>query len=230
MSATTPRRGGLRPLQRAAVFVLPAVVRALHATWRVEVVNAASWRARRAAGGRSVFAMWHGQMLVGVLQHRGERMALLASEHRDGELIARVLGRLGFATIRGSSTRGAARALLAMTDALTRGSDVGVTPDGPRGPAERFQGGALAAAARAGAALVPTGVVASAAWRLRSWDRFMIPKPFARVVVAYGDPWSLEGLGTREAAALTDEATRAMRAAERVARQVLDTPRGRSRP
>lgn len=208
-------------MQRAAVHVLPALVRALHATWRVQVVNDAGWRARRAAGCRSVFAMWHGQMLAGVLAHRGERISLLASEHRDGELIARVLARLGFETIRGSSSRGAARALLAMADALARGYDVGVTPDGPRGPAERFQGGALVAAARAGAALVPTCVAASAAWRLRSWDRFMIPKPFARVVIAYGEPWLLAGVRGREAAALADEASRAMRAAEHAARAAL---------
>jgi lysophospholipid acyltransferase (LPLAT)-like uncharacterized protein len=121
------------------------------------------------------------------------------SEHRDGEIIARIVESFGFKTIRGSSSRGAARALIGIVRELERGSEVAVTPDGPRGPARRFASGALVAAQRVGVPIVGVGVFASSAWRLNSWDRFMIPKPFSRVQVAYTLPTSVVATSAREA-------------------------------
>jgi lysophospholipid acyltransferase (LPLAT)-like uncharacterized protein len=144
-------------------------------------------------------------MLALLWQHRGEGIAVLISEHGDGEIIARLAESLGFRTVRGSTSRGADRALLGMSRAVESGVDVAFTPDGPRGPAERFAPGALVVAQRTGAPVVTVRVGASRSWRLRSWDRFMIPKPFATVTIAYGDPVYVTAASLREAA---DEGSR----------------------
>lgn len=203
----------LTGIQRAAALVGPILLRALYSTWRVREINADGWRALRAHQKPFVFALWHGQLLPLVVQHRSQGIKILISEHRDGELIAQIADRLGLASIRGSTTRGAARALLAMCDALVSGNEVAVTPDGPRGPALSFASGALVAAHRAGAPIVAIGVSASRAWRLRSWDAFMIPKPFARVTVAYGDPMYVEAQNSRAAAEQTTRFETALNAA-----------------
>jgi lysophospholipid acyltransferase (LPLAT)-like uncharacterized protein len=176
------------------------VVRLLAATWRIRTSGADIVDAFRAARQPIVFTLWHGQMLPLLWHHRQEGIAVLISEHRDGEIIARIASALGFRTVRGSTFRGADRALAGLVRELRAGHDVAVTPDGPRGPARRFAPGALVAAQRAGAPVVSVGVAATRAWRLRSWDGFLIPKPFARVTVAYGTA-SLDAATARAAAA-----------------------------
>lgn len=163
-------------------------VRLLGATWRVRVIGRDGLDALRREGRAYVLSCWHGELLSAVWAHRGQGMVPLISEHRDGEIIARICERLGYGTVRGSSTRGGARALLGLVRTLEHGSAVAVTPDGPRGPVERYAPGALAAAQKAQAPIVAIRVRASRGWRLRSWDRFLIPKPFARVVLAYSEP------------------------------------------
>jgi lysophospholipid acyltransferase (LPLAT)-like uncharacterized protein len=162
-----------------------ALLGALAATWRFRITNAEVFKELRAKGQPFIFAFWHGQLLPLLWVHRGEKVRVVISAHRDGEIVARVAERLGHATIRGSSSRGAARALLGIVRELESGAEVAVTPDGPRGPARKFASGALVAAQRVGAPIIGIGVSASRAWRLRSWDQFMIPKPFARVNVVY---------------------------------------------
>jgi lysophospholipid acyltransferase (LPLAT)-like uncharacterized protein len=190
----------LRGIQRIAAVAGPVLLRLLYSTWRVQEVNGEKWRALRAAHKPFVLALWHGQMLPLVVRHRDQGVKVLISEHRDGELIARIATGLGLDTIRGSTTRGAARALLAMATALTSGAEIAVTPDGPKGPARSFAPGTVIAAQRAAAPIVAIGVAASRAWRLRSWDSFMIPKPFARVVVAYSNPRYVDAPDARHAA------------------------------
>ena len=181
------------------------LLRALASTWRFRIANEASYRALHANGQPFIFAFWHGQLLPLLWLHRGQGVAIVISSHRDGELVAGVAERLGKRTIRGSSTRGAARALLGLVRELESGGEVAVTPDGPRGPARRFASGALVAAQRAGAPIIGIGVSAPRAWHLRSWDRFMIPKPFSRVNVAYTAPTPVVAASAREA---EDEAPR----------------------
>jgi len=217
MTQDTEQGNALTGLQRAAVALGPIFIRALYATWRVTEVNADGWRALRAKKKPFVFALWHGELLPLVMWHRFQGVKILISEHRDGEMIARIINRFGFPAIRGSTTRGGARALLAMCDWLASGGEVAVTPDGPRGPARTFASGAIVAAHRVGAPIVAVGVSASSAWRLRSWDGFMIPKPFARVVVAYSDPIYVEAVDARGAAAQTTLFESAMNATGAVA-------------
>lgn len=177
------------------------LVRLLGWTWRIRVINGETTVDRMRRERRPiVFALWHGDMLPLLYQHRGEGVAVLISEHRDGELIARVAESLGFRTVRGSTTRGASRALVGLTRELRDGHDIAVTPDGPRGPARSFAPGALIAAQRGRAAVIAVGLAANRAWRLSSWDRFVIPKPFSRVRIAYSDPVLLDAANPRAAA------------------------------
>jgi lysophospholipid acyltransferase (LPLAT)-like uncharacterized protein len=125
---------------------------------------------------------------------------VLISEHRDGELVAQAAESLGYGLIRGSSTRGAERALISLVRELEAGHEIAITPDGPRGPARKFAPGALVAAQRSDTFILPVAMSASRSWSLRSWDRFMIPKPFARVTIAYGVPTKVEASNARAAA------------------------------
>ncbi len=175
-------------------------LRALAGTWRVREVGREGWRARRAAGLPTVVAIWHGQMLPLLAHHRDEGVAVLVSEHRDGEIITRVLRAFGFQTVRGSTSRSGARALLELARTLRAGREVAVTPDGPRGPRHTFAPGALVAAQRGGAAVVGVAAHVDRAWRLGTWDGFEIPKPFARITVAYTPPRPVPGTSPRAAA------------------------------
>lgn len=169
------------------------VLRALGRTWRFRAKNAEVVARLRAARQPIIFALWHGEMLPLLYYHQRQGVSVLISEHGDGELIARVATSYGYRTVRGSTSRGAARALLGLVRELEEGHDLAITPDGPRGPAHSFAAGTVIVAQRGKAPIVPTVVHVDKAWRLKSWDRFMIPKPFARITVAYGEPFTIEG-------------------------------------
>lgn len=164
------------------------ILRLLATTWRYHVRGWDHVRAARAAGRPIIYVLWHSRILPLLYHRRGEGMALLISRHRDGGYLAALSERWGYRVLRGSSQRGGEVGLLGLVRLLQGGAEVAVTPDGPRGPAEQVKPGAVAAAQHAGALLVPAGARASPAWRLRSWDRFVIPKPFASVDIVYGTP------------------------------------------
>lgn len=178
-------------------------LRLLGATWRVRVHGRDALLARAPSDARVVHVLWHGQMLPILSAHR-QWTGVLISEHRDGEIIAQIVSRFGFFGIRGSTTRGGARALLECVQALKTGADVAITPDGPRGPRHSFAPGALVVAFRAGASIVPIVAHVSRKWTLRSWDAFEIPKPFARVTIVYGDPVKVDAADVREASLQTE--------------------------
>ncbi len=165
----------------------PPLLRCLGATWRVRT-DPPDLSRRVRDEGACVFAVWHGRMLVPAYVLRGCGHAVMISRHADGEVIARIVQRLGFTTVRGSTTRGGAGALHDAVRHVQAGGGAAFTPDGPKGPRERAQPGALFAAARAGVPILPMGVGTASAWTLRSWDGFRIPRPFSRVAVVRGDP------------------------------------------
>ena len=186
---------------RWAARVGSVLFRALASTWRLRVINAEPHRTVRARGQPVIYTFWHGTMLPLLWQHRKEHVAILISEHGDGEIIARIAHSLGYHSVRGSSSRGGERALLGTVRELESGRDVAFTPDGPRGPLESFAPGALIVSQRTGAPIVFITVDAPNAWRLKSWDRFLIPKPFSRVTIAYENPLCVEAPDARAAAA-----------------------------
>ena len=194
-----------------------AVIRLLAATWRVRFVNEAVVRDLRDRRQPFMYVLWHGQLLPLLWTHRDRNIAVMVSEHRDGEIIARIAHAIGFRTVRGSTSRGAARALLHASRELESGFDVAVTVDGPRGPAGVVTPGAPVISQRTGAPMVPTAASASRAWRLRSWDRFLVPKPFARVIVVYGEPIYIRAETPRDASVAVDSVARGINAASDVA-------------
>jgi lysophospholipid acyltransferase (LPLAT)-like uncharacterized protein len=146
----------------------------------------------RREGRPVVFVFWHGQLLPLVHYHRSEGIVVLVSEHADGEYITRVIERHGFRTVRGSSTRGGIRGLKSLIREARAGHDLALTPDGPRGPAHELKPGALMAAQVTGAPIIPVAAGASAAWHFDSWDRFMVPRPLARITIEYAEPVWIE--------------------------------------
>jgi lysophospholipid acyltransferase (LPLAT)-like uncharacterized protein len=186
------------------------LVRVLAATWRYRVQGWEHVTAARASGRPVVYILWHSRILPLLYHRRGEGVALLISRHRDGSYVAKVSERWGYRVVRGSSKRGGEVGLLGLVRYLRHGAAVAVTPDGPRGPAERMKPGALAAAQHASALVIAAGARASSAWWIESWDRFCLPKPFATVDVAYSPPFGVapgkEGL--REAMARAAQALR----------------------
>jgi lysophospholipid acyltransferase (LPLAT)-like uncharacterized protein len=190
------------------------LVRLLAWTWRIRVTHDAAIRRLRAEKTPVIFLLWHGQLLPLLYHHRNEGVAVLISEHGDGEIIARIAHAFGYETVRGSTSRGAARALLGLTRTLREGRDLAITPDGPRGPAKSFAPGALVVAQRAGAPMIGVAASASSGWRLRSWDSFLIPRPFARVHIAYSEVAVVEATDARGAASETDRVRAYMDTAE----------------
>jgi lysophospholipid acyltransferase (LPLAT)-like uncharacterized protein len=167
------------------------LLRMLALTWRFTVVGTVPHKP-------CVVVFWHGTMLPVWFAFRGRNATGLVSASKDGGLLARLLRDLRIDTIRGSSSQGGKEALDAMTDAARRRVML-VTPDGPRGPRHVCKAGALVAAQRAGVPLVLCSAVASRATILhRSWDRFMIPHPFARVAVIIGESVMIPPTATRE--------------------------------
>jgi hypothetical protein len=173
------------PLVAAVGF---AVVGLLARTWRYRLVHRERAQALYDARRPFIFALWHNRILPLLYVHRDEGMVLLISRHRDGGYLATFAERLGYRFVRGSSQRGGEVGLRGVVRALQGGSVVAVTPDGPRGPVERVKPGVVAAAQHAGVPIIPATARVSRSWTLGSWDRFAIPKPFARIEVVYGVP------------------------------------------
>lgn len=150
-----------------------------------------------------IVAFWHGELLMQpFLYHKirsSHKIAVMISEHFDGELIARTIERFGFESIRGSSKKGGARALIGALKKLKEGYDIAITPDGPRGPRYSVAGGIVALSQKSGTKIVPFSYRADKYWQLNSWDRFVIPKPFSKLTFYVGEPFSVEGMDEKEA-------------------------------
>jgi len=132
----------------------------------------------RGTGQRFIYAFYHEVMLFPAYYWAWPEMQILISDHRDGELIAQVVRRLGFGVVRGSTTRGGARALREMAHRVDRGH-LCVTPDGPRGPRRHVHQGLAYLSSKTGLPVVGAGMAFHRPWRARSWDRFAVPRPFS---------------------------------------------------
>ncbi len=180
-------------------------IRLLARSWRMRTVDEERWRPLYRSRRPHVFLLWHEVLLPLLWQHRRQGIAIVVSEAREGQYLADLALSLGYRAVRGSSTRGGARALLGAVRELREGRAVAFTPDGPRGPRREMKPGVVAAAQRSGAVIVPIHAEADRAWRLHSWDRFLIPQPAARVTVWYGRPFEV-GPGEAGLAAGQEEA------------------------
>lgn len=140
------------------------------------------------AGGK-ILAGWHGKTLLAAHLWRGKGVWTIISMSRDGEMQDRIFRKFGFNTIRGSTGRGGVRAAREAVGILRKGETMAFTPDGPRGPSRQVQEGIMLMARKAGVPIVPVGVAAEPCWRIRSWDRYLVPKPFARGLMIFGEPF-----------------------------------------
>ena len=152
--------------------------------------------------GNYIAALWHNRLLLisFVLKKFFPQRpgAGLISASRDGDMIADVTQRFGFDVVRGSSSRMGASALLELSEVLASGRDVLITPDGPRGPAYELGPGIIFLAQKTGAPVVPVNMEYSNCWRVKSWDRFIIPKPFSKVRVIIGQPQRISSTSSDE--------------------------------
>lgn len=176
--------------QRLALTFVPPLaallIRLLGATLRYQDLPAPDVIAGDQVPGPTIFVFWHRSLLVAAHRFRNQRIAILISQSFDGELIARTVEQLGFRAVRGSSSRGGSPGLRNLQRAYEQGHICAITADGPRGPSMVAKPGAAQLAALVDAPWVGAFyLLPGRAWTLRSWDRFLIPKPFSRVTVTW---------------------------------------------
>lgn len=186
---------------------LHLLYRAWCGTLRFREENREALDDRNARGERLVFCLWHDELFPLMRMKKQLDIVTVVSPSRDGELLARVLQKLGLRTVRGSSGRGGVNALLGAARLMkTANVHACVTVDGPRGPRHHAKNGVFFLARHADAFIAPVRIIMDSAHRFGSWDRFQLPLPFSRVTVRHGTPWKLPG------GALTDDALHAARA------------------
>jgi lysophospholipid acyltransferase (LPLAT)-like uncharacterized protein len=143
-----------------------------------------------------IFCIWHNRLALAMWLYRAfalhhqpqRRLAAMVSASKDGAWMTAVLNHFRVQPVRGSTTRRGSQALLELTRLAEKGYDLAITPDGPRGPRYSVQDGILAAAQVTGLPILPVGGKVYSKWELKSWDRFQVPKPFAKVHVVIGQP------------------------------------------
>ena len=182
-------RGSAR--KRAEVAAIAGIgypfLRVLGSTWTWKVSGAEHVEAIRARGLHPIHSFWHGRIFPATIYFQRRGIVVITSENYDGEWIARIIRKFGYGTARGSTSRGGPEGLLQLVrDVKSRG--VAFTLDGPRGPAEVAQPGAVWLAKATGHPLLPFHAEAASSWTLNSWDRTQIPKPFTRVAMAIREP------------------------------------------
>ena len=173
---------------RAADLFFFALVKLICSTARWEVRGSEYLDSILAGGHRAIFTFWHSCIFTATWLWRNRGIVVMSSRSRDGEFTGRFIKRFGYGTARGSSSRGAARALAEMAACLENGIDVAFTIDGPRGPAYTAKAGAVTLARHTGHAILPFHIAARRAIYLPSWDRLQIPLPFTRALALVGEP------------------------------------------
>ena len=175
-------------LLNVAPRVAHAGIRALHATMRIEFRGREVLEACRRDPGRYILCFWHSRFVLMPYCYPGPRIVVLSSNHRDAEALVRILRRFGIEQARGSSTSGGATGLRQILRKVNDGCDVGLTPDGPRGPRRRVQPGVVAIGRFTGLPIIPVTFSASPARRLRTWDGTLLPRFFSKGLFVYGNP------------------------------------------
>jgi lysophospholipid acyltransferase (LPLAT)-like uncharacterized protein len=179
-----------------ACYLLASYIRLVWATGRWEIRNSQHADSYWREGKPFIISFWHGRMLIlPCMWPTTAKMHMLISMHRDGEMIARAIGHFGHGTVRGSAAKpgsnkdkGGAAALRGMLKALKASEYVGITPDGPRGPRMRATDGIVTVARMAGVPIMPCSFSCRSRVVLNTWDRFVLPLPFSRGVIIWGEP------------------------------------------
>ena len=173
-----------------ATALLYRLIRAYSWTFRIKVENEDSWLTHIKNGGTVLICIWHQQFFPAIRyfkKYQKYNPSLMISKSKDGEIIAGVAKRTGWHPVRGSSSRGGSEALHGMIDRLKTSRLSGHVVDGPRGPSGIVKSGVIRMAHTTGAMIVPFYTYADKAWYMNSWDKFMLPKPFAKVTLSFGE-------------------------------------------
>ena len=187
--ASSWRASRLKRLEAAAISIAGyRLVAALGATFRWRTDGLEHLEAILRNGRQPIMAFWHGRILPATVYFRHRGIVVITSENFDGEWIAGIIERFGYGTARGSTSRGGLKALLQLSRDMAAGKPAGFTLDGPRGPARVAQPGAVWLAKTTGNPVLPFHLEADRYWTTNSWDRTQIPKPFATVALAVGEP------------------------------------------
>jgi lysophospholipid acyltransferase (LPLAT)-like uncharacterized protein len=177
-----------RILIRLSDWTFYLLINAIGATIRFETEGIENLNTIETEGRLPVYATWHDRIFLGTFYLKRRGIVFLTSQSFDGEYIARFLQRFGFGVIRGSSTRGGAKALVKMIRAMNAGLAMGFTVDGPKGPRHEVKSGVVLLAKKTGNPILPFIVRPRKYWTLNSWDRLQIPRPFTRAVMSFGEP------------------------------------------
>jgi lysophospholipid acyltransferase (LPLAT)-like uncharacterized protein len=183
------RSSGSKRLQARLISAVGyPLIAALGSTFRWRAEGAEHYQRVIDGGRRPIMAFWHGRILPATVYFRRRGIVVITSENFDGEWIAGIIERFGYGTARGSTSRGAVKALVRLKRDMAAGKPAAFTLDGPRGPARVAQPGAIWLAKATGNPIVPFHIEARRHWTLRSWDRTQIPKPFSDVAISIGEP------------------------------------------
>ena len=180
-------------------------------TIRIQFVEKEIPDRHRAEGNNLIYAFWHGRQFLLFHNHRNTGIVIPASESRDGEIQAGVLQHFGFDVVRGSSKRKGDRALLGLVDGLRKGKNIALAVDGPRGPIYEVKQGITYLAGKLNKPIIPVSTSAKRFWILEKiWDKYMLPVPFTRGVIVYGEPIVVQGIQADELESKRRELTDAL--------------------
>ncbi len=183
---------------RLLIWLGPWLIRLLGCTLRIQRINYQATDELFQQKQAYILCPWHGRLFLPVFCHQHQSIVAMVSQHADGELITRIIKKLGYDTVRGSSTRGGKKAFLQLLSHLKNSGWGAMIPDGPTGPRYYLKPGTLLLAQQAQCHLIPITFAARPCWRFKSWDHMVLPRPFARAVLVYGDPLRLPTATTAE--------------------------------
>jgi lysophospholipid acyltransferase (LPLAT)-like uncharacterized protein len=210
---------------RILSFIGWAVMLLWSSTVRIRFVDRDIPEGLHAQGKNIIYAFWHGRQFLLFYAYRNTGVVIPASESRDGEIQAGIIGRFGLGVVRGSSKRKGAQALLGLVDALRSGKDIAIAVDGPRGPVYEVKQGITYIAGKLGIPIVPLSVAAKRAWVLEKiWDKYLLPVPFTKCVILYGEPIMVKGTSEDELESKRRELTEALNRTMARADQLFAAP------
>ncbi len=168
-------------------------VRVFHLTYRYRFVGGEKLKKIKTSNQNFIFAIWHQNLFTGILSQTGHPYIVIVSKSKDAEAVAFTCKKFGHFVVRGSSRKGEVDkggrfAKEDMIEHLKLGHPGAVTVDGPKGPALKVKAGIIDMAKQSGALLVPYTTCSTHHWTFKSWDKFQLPKPFSKILIAYGDP------------------------------------------
>ncbi|MDI6785360.1 MAG: lysophospholipid acyltransferase family protein [bacterium] len=180
-----------RFVKKVLPYLLSRVIRFINSTIRLKIINEEIYLELKKKNKKLIYTIWHNRLFYIPYYFRNQDIHILVSESRDGNYLSNTLKQLKFYPIEGSSTRGGLKAAVRMIRMLKKGFDGGIAPDGPQGPKYYLKRGVIDIAQKTGHTILPVTYGVSKKWQLSAWDNFIIPFPFAKGVLVYGQPFEV---------------------------------------